>query len=103
MMTCPRISRTWKAVYVPIASQDIYILSPAYIYYLSDIAGRQKSIIYHDLIPRLTHLLSTGPCGWLLNDPTVRRWSKSPLPFDLSNMQSCRIEVPGHFPLLLGI
>ncbi|SJL09199.1 uncharacterized protein ARMOST_12575 [Armillaria ostoyae] len=58
MTTCPRINRTWKAVYAPIASQDIYIPSLAYIYYLCDIAGRQKSIIYHDLIPRLTRTIT---------------------------------------------
>ncbi|KAK0444266.1 uncharacterized protein EV420DRAFT_1575036 [Desarmillaria tabescens] len=58
MTTCPRINRTWKAVYAPIASQDIYIPSLAYIYYLCDIAGRQKSIIYHDFIPRLTRTIT---------------------------------------------
>ncbi|KAK0495687.1 hypothetical protein EDD18DRAFT_1354193 [Armillaria luteobubalina] len=56
--TCPRINRTWKAVFAPIASQDIYIPSLAYIYYLCDIAGRQKSIIYYDLIPRLTRTIT---------------------------------------------
>lgn len=54
MTACPRINRLWKAVYSLIASQDIYIPSLAYIYYLSDIARRHKSIIYHDLIPRAT-------------------------------------------------
>ncbi|PBK89017.1 hypothetical protein ARMGADRAFT_349378 [Armillaria gallica] len=54
MTACPRINRLWKAVYSLIASQDIYILSLAYIYYPSDIARRHKSIIYHDLIPRTT-------------------------------------------------
>ncbi len=58
MTTCPRINRTWKAVFAPIASQDIYIPSLTYIYYLCDIAGRQKSIIYHDLIPRLTRTIT---------------------------------------------
>ncbi|KAK0222934.1 hypothetical protein EDD85DRAFT_1028083 [Armillaria nabsnona] len=58
MTTCPGINRTWKAVYAPIASQDIYIPSLAYIYYLCDIAGRQKSVIYHDLIPRLTRTIT---------------------------------------------
>ncbi|SJL09203.1 uncharacterized protein ARMOST_12579 [Armillaria ostoyae] len=58
MTTCPRINRTWKAVYAPMASQDIYVPSLAYIYYLCDIAGRQKSIIYHDLIPRLTRTIT---------------------------------------------
>ncbi len=58
MTTFPRVNRTWKAVYAPIASQDVYIPSLAYIYYLCDIAGRQKSIIYHDLIPRLTRTIT---------------------------------------------
>ncbi len=58
MTTCPRINRTWKTVYAPIASQDVYIPSLAYIYYLCDIAGRQKSIIYHDLIPQLTRTIT---------------------------------------------
>ncbi|PBL04439.1 hypothetical protein ARMGADRAFT_1022854 [Armillaria gallica] len=58
MATFPGINRTWKAVYAPIASQDIYIPSLAYIYYLCDIAGRQKSVIYHDLIPRLTRTIT---------------------------------------------
>ncbi|KAK0475871.1 hypothetical protein IW261DRAFT_1493415 [Armillaria novae-zelandiae] len=58
MTTCPRINRTWKAVFAPIASQDIYIPSLAYIYYVCDIAGRQRSIIYHDLIPRLTRTIT---------------------------------------------
>ncbi|SJL09185.1 uncharacterized protein ARMOST_12561 [Armillaria ostoyae] len=58
MTTCPRINRTWKAVFAPIASQDIYIPSLTYLYYLSDIAGRQKSVIYRDLIPRLTRTIT---------------------------------------------
>ncbi|PBL01409.1 hypothetical protein ARMGADRAFT_1160609 [Armillaria gallica] len=58
MTTCPRINRTWKAVYAPIASQDIYITNLAYIYYLSDIAQFRKSIIYHDFIPRLTRTIT---------------------------------------------
>ncbi|PBK77565.1 hypothetical protein ARMSODRAFT_1012718 [Armillaria solidipes] len=58
MTTCPRINRTWKAVYAPIASQDIYITKLAYIYYLSDIAQFRKSIIYHDFIPRLTRTIT---------------------------------------------
>ncbi|SJL09192.1 uncharacterized protein ARMOST_12568 [Armillaria ostoyae] len=58
MTACPRINRLWKAIYSLIASQDIYITSLAYIYYLSDIAGRQKSVIYHDHIPRLTRAIT---------------------------------------------
>ncbi|KAK0199797.1 hypothetical protein DFS33DRAFT_1365104 [Desarmillaria ectypa] len=58
MTTCPQINRTWKAIYAPIACQDIYITSLAYIHYLCDIAGRQKSIIYHDLISRLTRTIT---------------------------------------------
>ncbi|KAK0443112.1 uncharacterized protein EV420DRAFT_1649396 [Desarmillaria tabescens] len=58
MTTCPSINRTWKAVFAPIASQDIYIINPAYIYYLCDVAQHRKSIIYHDLIPRLTRTLT---------------------------------------------
>ncbi|PBK77604.1 hypothetical protein ARMSODRAFT_949546 [Armillaria solidipes] len=58
MIACPRINRTWKAVYAPIASQDIYITNLAYIYYLSDIAQFRKSIIYHDFIPRLTRTIT---------------------------------------------
>ncbi|SJL00548.1 uncharacterized protein ARMOST_03861 [Armillaria ostoyae] len=58
MKTCPQINRTWKAVYAPIASRDIYIPSLAYIYYLCGIAGRQKSVIYYDLIPRLTRAIT---------------------------------------------
>ncbi|PBK80257.1 hypothetical protein ARMGADRAFT_1092443 [Armillaria gallica] len=44
MTACPRINRTWKAVYAPIASQDMYIF--------------QNSIIYHDFIPRLTRTIT---------------------------------------------
>ncbi|PBK77603.1 hypothetical protein ARMSODRAFT_1012747 [Armillaria solidipes] len=58
MIACPRINRTWKAVYAPIVSQDIYITNLAYIYYLSDIAQFRKSIIYHDFIPRLTRTIT---------------------------------------------
>ncbi|KAK0245451.1 hypothetical protein EDD85DRAFT_931267 [Armillaria nabsnona] len=53
-----RINRTWKAVYAPITSQDIYITNLAYIYYLSDIVQFRKSIIYHDFIPRLTRTIT---------------------------------------------
>ncbi|KAK0235136.1 hypothetical protein EDD85DRAFT_954653 [Armillaria nabsnona] len=58
MTACPRINRLWKPAYSLIASQDIYITSLAYIYYLSDIAVHQKSIIYHDHIPRLTRTIT---------------------------------------------
>ncbi|KAG7444396.1 uncharacterized protein BT62DRAFT_934060 [Guyanagaster necrorhizus] len=54
MTSCSRVNQMWKAVYAPIASRDIYITNVAYIYYLCDIAQFQKSIIYHDFIPRLT-------------------------------------------------
>ncbi|PBK78305.1 hypothetical protein ARMSODRAFT_1010899 [Armillaria solidipes] len=58
MTTCPQINRTWKAVYAPITSRDIYITNLAYIYYLCDIARLRKSIIYHDFIPRLTRSIT---------------------------------------------
>ncbi|PBK67589.1 hypothetical protein ARMSODRAFT_1086095 [Armillaria solidipes] len=57
MATCPRIDRTWKAVYAPIASRDMYITNLAFIDYLCDIAVR-KSIIYHDFIPQLTRTIT---------------------------------------------
>ncbi|KAK0457719.1 uncharacterized protein EV420DRAFT_1764666 [Desarmillaria tabescens] len=58
MTTCPRINRMWKAVYAPIASRDMYITNLAFLDYLCDIAHRRKSIIYRNLIPRLTHTIT---------------------------------------------
>ncbi|KAK0436431.1 hypothetical protein EV421DRAFT_1908043 [Armillaria borealis] len=58
MTTCPRINRTWKAVYAPIASQDMYITNLAFLDYLCDISRARKSIIYHDFIPRLTRTIT---------------------------------------------
>ncbi|KAG7442204.1 uncharacterized protein BT62DRAFT_1010741 [Guyanagaster necrorhizus] len=58
MTTCPLVNRTWKAVYAPIASQDIYITNLAYIYYLCKIARLRTSIIYHDFIPRLSRTIT---------------------------------------------
>ncbi|KAK0434596.1 hypothetical protein EV421DRAFT_1327987 [Armillaria borealis] len=58
MTACPRINRTWKAVYAPIASQDMYITNLAFLDYLCDIAQFQKSIIYHDFIPRLARTIT---------------------------------------------
>ncbi|PBK98590.1 hypothetical protein ARMGADRAFT_582526 [Armillaria gallica] len=58
MTTCPRINRTWNAVYVPIASQDIYITNLACLDYLCDISRNGKSIIYHDFIPRVTRTIT---------------------------------------------
>ncbi|PBK59947.1 hypothetical protein ARMSODRAFT_764819 [Armillaria solidipes] len=54
----PRINRTWKAVYAPIASQDMYITNLAFLDYLCDISRARKSIIYHDFIPRLTRTIT---------------------------------------------
>ncbi|KAK0470665.1 hypothetical protein IW261DRAFT_1573101 [Armillaria novae-zelandiae] len=58
MTTCPRIHRTWKAVYTPIASQDMYITNLAFLDYLCDICQTRESIIYHDFIPRLTRSIT---------------------------------------------
>ncbi|KAK0218154.1 hypothetical protein IW262DRAFT_1392461 [Armillaria fumosa] len=58
MTTCPQINRTWKAVYAPIASRDMYITNFAFLGYLCRIAPLQKSIIYHDFIPRLTRTIT---------------------------------------------
>ncbi|KAK0459001.1 uncharacterized protein EV420DRAFT_345461 [Desarmillaria tabescens] len=58
MTTCPLVDRTWKAIYAPIASQDLYITNLASIDYLCDIAYLKNSIIYHDLIPRLTSTIT---------------------------------------------
>lgn len=58
MTTCPRINRTWKAPYAPIASQDMYITNLAFLDYLCDISRARKSIIYHDFIPRLTRAIT---------------------------------------------
>ncbi len=58
MTTCPSINRTWKAVYAPIASQDMYITNLAFLDYLCHIAQFQKSIIYRDFIPRLTRTIT---------------------------------------------
>ncbi|SJL03468.1 uncharacterized protein ARMOST_06824 [Armillaria ostoyae] len=58
MTACPRINRTWKAVYAPIVSQDMCITNLAFLDYLYDIAQFQKSIIYHDFIPRLTRTIT---------------------------------------------
>ncbi|KAK0238643.1 hypothetical protein EDD85DRAFT_1001322 [Armillaria nabsnona] len=58
MTACPSINRTWKAVYAPIASQDMYITNLAFLDYLCRIAQFQKSIIYHDFIPRLTRTIT---------------------------------------------
>ncbi len=58
MTTCPRINRTWKYAYAHIVSRDIYITSLRYLYYLCDVACRRKSIIYDDLVPRLTRTIS---------------------------------------------
>ncbi|KAK0447410.1 uncharacterized protein EV420DRAFT_873451 [Desarmillaria tabescens] len=67
MTTCPLVNRTWKAVYAPIASRDIYITNRAYIYYLCKIARLQKSIIYYDFIPQLTRTIT---CYVYLGDQT---------------------------------
>ncbi|KAK0447402.1 uncharacterized protein EV420DRAFT_1751153 [Desarmillaria tabescens] len=58
MTTCPQINRTWKAVYAPIASQDMYITNLAFLDYLCDISQAPKSIIYRDSIPRLTRTIT---------------------------------------------
>ncbi|PBK65781.1 hypothetical protein ARMSODRAFT_1087042 [Armillaria solidipes] len=58
MTTCPRINRTWKAAYAPIASRDMYITNLAWLDYLCDISHARKSIIYHDFIPRLTRSIT---------------------------------------------
>ncbi len=58
MTACPSINQTWKAVYAPIASQDMYITNLAFLDYLCRIAQFQKSIIYHDFIPRLTRTIT---------------------------------------------
>ncbi|PBK65764.1 hypothetical protein ARMSODRAFT_1048831 [Armillaria solidipes] len=58
MTTCPRINRAWKAVYAPIASQDMYITNLAFLDYLCRIAHLRKSIIYRDFIPRLTQTIT---------------------------------------------
>ncbi|KAK0218153.1 hypothetical protein IW262DRAFT_1119611 [Armillaria fumosa] len=58
MTACPRINRTWKAVYASIASRDMYITNFAFLGYLCRIARLQKSIIYHDFIPRLTRTIT---------------------------------------------
>ncbi len=58
MTTCPWINRTWKAVYAPIASQDMYITNLTFLDYLCDISRTRKSIIYHDFIPRLTRAIT---------------------------------------------
>ncbi|SJK98353.1 uncharacterized protein ARMOST_01618 [Armillaria ostoyae] len=72
MTTCPRIDRTWKAVYAPIASRDMYITNLAFIDYLCDIAVR-KSIIYQDFIPQLTHTIT---CFVDLRENTKERAAK---------------------------
>ncbi len=51
MTTCPLVNRTWKAIYGPIASQDLHITNLAYMYYLCDIARRQNPIIYYGFVP----------------------------------------------------
>ncbi|KAK0497257.1 hypothetical protein EDD18DRAFT_147802 [Armillaria luteobubalina] len=58
MTTCPRINRTWKAVYAPIASRDMYITNLKFLDYLCRVAQFQKSIIYYDFIPRLTRTIT---------------------------------------------
>ncbi len=58
MTTCPRINRAWKAVYAPIASQDMYITNLAFLNYLCRIAHLRKSIIYRDFTPRLTQTIT---------------------------------------------
>ncbi|PBK65788.1 hypothetical protein ARMSODRAFT_1048856, partial [Armillaria solidipes] len=59
MTACPSINRTWKAVYAPIASQDMYITNLAFLDYLCRIVAKfRKSIIYHDFIPRLTRTIT---------------------------------------------
>ncbi|KAK0434590.1 hypothetical protein EV421DRAFT_1327514 [Armillaria borealis] len=59
MTACPSINRTWKAVYAPIASQDMYITNLAFLDYLCLIVAKfRKSIIYHDFIPRLTRTIT---------------------------------------------
>ncbi|KAK0464480.1 uncharacterized protein EV420DRAFT_1516576, partial [Desarmillaria tabescens] len=50
--------RTWKNIYAPIASRDIYITNFAYLCYLCDVARCRKSIIYDDLVPRLTRTIT---------------------------------------------
>ncbi|SJL03475.1 uncharacterized protein ARMOST_06831 [Armillaria ostoyae] len=59
MTACPSINRTWKAVYAPIASQDMYITNLAFLDYLCRIVAQfRKSIIYRDFIPRLTRTIT---------------------------------------------
>ncbi|PBK62613.1 hypothetical protein ARMSODRAFT_1024600 [Armillaria solidipes] len=58
MTTCPRIDRTWKAVYAPIASQDMYITNLSFLDYLYDIFRDRRSISYYDFIPRLTRTVT---------------------------------------------
>ncbi len=55
---CPLINRTWKYAYARIVSRDIYITSLRYLYYLCDVACCRKSIIYDDLVPRLTRTIT---------------------------------------------
>ncbi|SJL03430.1 uncharacterized protein ARMOST_06785 [Armillaria ostoyae] len=58
MVACPSINRMWKAVYASIASQDIYITNLAFLDYLCRMVQFQKSIIYHDFIPRFTRSIT---------------------------------------------
>ncbi|KAK0500849.1 hypothetical protein EDD18DRAFT_1146174 [Armillaria luteobubalina] len=58
LTTWPLINRTWKYAHARIISRDIYITSRRYLYYLCDVACRRKSIIYDDLVPRLTHTIN---------------------------------------------
>ncbi|KAK0433568.1 hypothetical protein EV421DRAFT_1741241 [Armillaria borealis] len=58
MTTCPRINRTWKYAYAHIVSRDIYITNLRYLYYLCDVASCRKSMIYDDLVPRLTRTIT---------------------------------------------
>ncbi|KAK0469923.1 uncharacterized protein EV420DRAFT_1497541 [Desarmillaria tabescens] len=74
MTTCPLVNRTWKTIYAPIASQDLHITNLAYIYYLCDIAGRQKSIIYYDFIPQRTRTITCFVyLGKEIDDAAVKR------------------------------
>ncbi len=49
----PRLIERGK-LFTPLSLPEIYTSPASHTYITCDIAGRQKSVIYHDLIPRLT-------------------------------------------------
>ncbi|PBK83856.1 hypothetical protein ARMGADRAFT_1088843 [Armillaria gallica] len=54
MTACPLICSLWRDVYASITSQDIYVPTIRYLFYLSSIIRSKKSSIYHPFLSEST-------------------------------------------------